>query len=213
MNKRLITTLVLIGYSAILIKVVVFKGPLRVPAWAVPGREERAEGDRPGRGRGPQRGGGGPDARDGRGRGPAGPAQAETRMSTSRFAPIHANFVPFKTILPQLRGRPRWSSAIMNLVGNTVLFVPVGFLVVLVYRKMTWPQAVVLAVAVGVTMEVLEGVFRVGVVDVDDVILNALGVVSGYWVGRFWKVGRWEDGEDGETGETRKTEGDGARSA
>jgi len=29
------------------------------------------------------------------------------------------NFVPFKMILPQLRGEPRWSTAIKNLAGNT----------------------------------------------------------------------------------------------
>ena len=103
-----------------------------------------------------------------------------------RFAPSHANFVPFKTILPQLRGEPRWSTAIINLVGNTVLFVPVGFLVPWVYRKMTWQKSLALAVAVGLTMEGMEGVFRIGIVDVDDVILNAFGVVSGYWVFTFW---------------------------
>jgi glycopeptide antibiotics resistance protein len=187
MQKRLITTLVLIGYTAIVIKVVVFKGPMRLPEWARPGREERAEGGRQGRGRGDPRGGGGSESRNGRRMGPAAAPLDGTRLSTSRFAPIHANYVPFKTILPQLRGQPRWSSAIINLVGNTVLFVPVGFLVLLIYRKMTWQQSLVLAVAVGVTLEIMEGVFRVGVVDVDDVILNALGVMSGFWIGRVWK--------------------------
>ena len=104
-----------------------------------------------------------------------------------RFAPSHANLVPFKTILPQLRGEPRWSTAIINLVGNTVLFVPVGLLVTMVYRRITWQKSLALAVAVGLTMEGMEGVFRVGIVDVDDVILNAFGVVSGYWVFRFWE--------------------------
>jgi glycopeptide antibiotics resistance protein len=47
---------------------------------------------------------------------------------------------------------------------------------------MGWQKALVLAVGVGVTMEVMQGLLRVGVVDVDDVILNALGVMSGYWI-------------------------------
>jgi glycopeptide antibiotics resistance protein len=75
----------------------------------------------------------------------------------------------------------------VNLVGNTLLFVPVGVLVLLVYRKMTWQKSLVLAVAVGVTMEVMEGILRVGEVDVDDVILNALGVMSGYWICSVWQ--------------------------
>lgn len=187
MNKRLITALVLIGYSALLIKVVVFKGTVKLPGWAGAGHEERADAGPLGRGRGGQRAGGAAEGRNGRGMAPGSAALPARQLSTSRFAPLHANFVPFKTIWPQLRGRPRWSSAIINLVGNTVLFVPVGVLALLLWRNITWARSLVLAVAVGVTMEVLEGIFRVGVVDVDDVILNALGVMSGYWVCRFWR--------------------------
>jgi glycopeptide antibiotics resistance protein len=134
MQKRSITALVLIGYSAILINVVVFKGPIRVAEWARPGREERAEGGRQGRGRGNPRSVGASESRTGGRARPAQSARPDTRLSTSRFAPIHANYIPFKTILSQLRGLPRWSSAIINLVGNTVLFVPIGFLVLLVHR-------------------------------------------------------------------------------
>jgi glycopeptide antibiotics resistance protein len=183
--RRSTTALVLVAYSAILIEIVVFKGGRMVPEWARPGREERAAG---------RHAGGSGDAPNVRGsesnrseRNRLSPSKAPAaRLSTSRFAPLHANYVPFKTILWQLRGKPSWSSAMINLVGNTVLFMPVGFLVLLVYRKMSWQSALVLAVAVGVTMEVMEGVLRVGVVDVDDVILNALGVMSGYGVCRVW---------------------------
>ena len=102
------------------------------------------------------------------------------RLGPGRTGP--ANFVPFKTILPQLRGEPRRRVAAMNLLGNTVPFLPIGFLVPLVFRKMTWRKSLALAVAVGLAMEGMEGVFRVGTVDVDDVILNALGVMVGYGV-------------------------------
>jgi glycopeptide antibiotics resistance protein len=187
MRKPSITTLILIGYSAILINAVVFKGPIRMAESARPGRQERAEGGRQGRGRGVPRSVDGSESRTSGLTGPRAFARPDTRLSTSRFAPIHANYVPFKTILPQLRGQPRWSNAIINLVGNTVLFVPIGFLVLLIYRKMRWQKSLVLAVAVGVTMEVMQGVLRVGVVDVDDMILNALGVMSGYWICRVWE--------------------------
>jgi len=147
MQKRLISALVLIAYSAILIKVVVFKNRMGPPGRPLP----------------------------------------ETRHLMIRFAPNHANYVPFKSILPQLRGEPRWSTAIVNLVGNTVLFVPLGFLVPLVYRKMTWQKSLVLGVAVGLTMEGMEGLFRVGIVDIDDVILNAFSVMIGYGIFTFFE--------------------------
>src|ERR671916_1063971 len=93
-----------------------------------------------------------------------------------------ANFLPFKTILPYLLGEPTWGFAIINLGGNIALFVPIGFLVSFVYRKMTWQESLALAVAVGLAIEGMQVVFRVGIFDIDDVILNALGTMIGYWV-------------------------------
>lgn len=115
---------------------------------------------------------------------PALPPGVQTRPVTTQPRQViirwGANFVPFKTILLQLRGEPRWSTAIVNLAGNTVLFVPVGFLVPLVDRRMTWRKSLALGVAVGLVMEGMEWAFHVGVVDVDDVILNAVGIMVGY---------------------------------
>ena len=59
---------------------------------------------------------------------------------------------------------------------------PIGFLVSFVYRKMTWQKSLAVAVAVGLAIEGMQVVFRVGIFDIDDVILNALGVMTGYWV-------------------------------
>jgi glycopeptide antibiotics resistance protein len=67
------------------------------------------------------------------------------------------------------------------------LFAPVGFLALLLFRRMTWLHALLLGVAAGVTMEVLEGVLRVGIVDIDDLILNTAGVMCGYGLGRWWQ--------------------------
>ena len=100
-----------------------------------------------------------------------------------RFSPEtgEGNIVPFKTILFYLSGKPNWSMAILNLVGNIALFVPIGFLLPFVYRKMTWLKCLAIAITLGLTIEGMELVFRVGIFDIDDVILNALGVMIGYW--------------------------------
>src|SRR4249919_1402390 len=95
-----------------------------------------------------------------------------------RFAPETGefNYLPFKTILPYLRGEPNWFFAILNLGGNIGLLVPIGFLFPFVYRKMTWQTSLALAVAFGLTIEGMELMFHVGIFDIDDLILNALGV-------------------------------------
>jgi glycopeptide antibiotics resistance protein len=112
--------------------------------------------------------------------------EIKTRFLMIRLAPDYAkgqsNFVPFRTVLRYLRGDHGRFIAVINLVGNAAPFVPVGFLVSWVFRKMTWQASLAIAVAVGPAMEGMQVVFRVGIFDVDDIILNAFGVIIGYWL-------------------------------
>ncbi len=93
-----------------------------------------------------------------------------------------ANLLPFNTIAPQLLGRGNHLINGVNLLGNTVPFMPIGFLAPLVLQSFSWQKALLLGVATGLTFEVMEVNFRVGIFDVDDVILNALGIMGGYAV-------------------------------
>lgn len=93
-----------------------------------------------------------------------------------------ANFVPFSTILPYLFGHKGWIIAGLNLVGNIVLLVPLGFLAPLVWHNMTWKRASLLAVSAPLCIEIMQSVLRVGIFDIDDVILNALGVMIGFGI-------------------------------
>ena len=92
------------------------------------------------------------------------------------------NFVPFKTILPYVLGHKGLIIAGINLVGNIILLVPIGFLAPFLYRNMTWKKSLLLAAATGLAIEVMQVVLRVGIFDIDDVILNAFGFMIGYWV-------------------------------
>jgi len=60
--------------------------------------------------------------------------------------------------------------------------VPVGLLVPFVYQNLTWKKALAFAVATGFAIEGMQVLFRVGIFDIDDVMLNAIGVIIGYWV-------------------------------
>src|SRR6185369_111997 len=99
------------------------------------------------------------------------------------------NFVPFLTIVPYLLGFKGWIIAGVNLGGNIALLVPIGLLAPLVYRRMTWKASLALGVAAGLCIEVMQTVLRVGIFDIDDVILNALGVMIGYWA--FTTLAQW----------------------
>jgi glycopeptide antibiotics resistance protein len=140
MQKRLIPACILIAYSALLVKLLVFKINLV--------------------------------------------KIGHMRFKFTDHGTGPANFVPFKTILPYLRGEHGWFIAAINLVGNMVLFAPIGLIVPFVWRKMTWRNTFILAVGSGLAIEGMETVFRVGIFDIDDIILNGLGVMIGYYIFR-----------------------------
>jgi glycopeptide antibiotics resistance protein len=89
------------------------------------------------------------------------------------------NLVPFSSILPYIRGQRGGLIALINLGGNIALFIPIGIMATYVW-KMNWKRALMLGITSSLIIEGLQSILRVGVVDIDDVILNALGVMIGY---------------------------------
>jgi glycopeptide antibiotics resistance protein len=100
-----------------------------------------------------------------------------------------ANFVPFTTIVPYVLGHKGWIIAGVNLIGNIVLLIPVGFLIPFIFPNITWKKSLAIALSSGLLFEILQTVLNVGIFDIDDVILNALGTMIGYWA--FIILIRW----------------------
>lgn len=93
-----------------------------------------------------------------------------------------ANFVPFRTIWPYLFGYKGWIIAGVNLVGNVAALVPVGLLIPLTSRNTSWKRAALFAILAGAAIEGAQVVLRTGIFDIDDLILNGLGVMVGYFL-------------------------------
>lgn len=96
----------------------------------------------------------------------------------------NVNLVPLSGILQQLElVSGMW--AFKNLVGNTVAFVPWGFLLPAAHQRFrrVLPFALI-TVAVFLIIESCQLVFMIGYFDVDDIILNSLGAFLGYllWI-------------------------------
>ena len=93
------------------------------------------------------------------------------------------NFIPFKTIVEYVQ---RYidgyrNLSVLNLLGNFVLFMPMGALLPCVIRKLDRFWKVNLTVLGMVVMvEIVQGILRVGSVDIDDVIFNVVGAMIGY---------------------------------
>lgn len=98
---------------------------------------------------------------------------------------LQYNLVPFQEIK---RFIVYWKTigvyySLINLAGNVVAFMPFGALIRWVVNQKThWYQAVGYTFAFSLCVELLQLVARVGVFDVDDLILNTLGGLFGFWI-------------------------------
>ena len=90
-----------------------------------------------------------------------------------------ANFVPFHTIKLYIRMLPD-TLAMLNLVGNVAGFVPLGYLVPLVFKKhSSFFKTLVFGLLFILFIEIIQLLTGLGEFDVDDIILNMLGVLLG----------------------------------
>lgn len=90
------------------------------------------------------------------------------------------NLIPFETIrlfwnAETLSTEVKW----LNLAGNVLVFVPLGFYLAVWSRKIKIPFSILILLIVPVVVEVLQYVFKVGASDIDDVILNFAGGLLG----------------------------------
>ena len=102
------------------------------------------------------------------------------------------NLVPLRTVqqfeylLRQQNGVYLTAIAFVNLAGNVVLFVPLGFLPPMVWPKLrTWLRALGAAAGAVIFVEAAQYVTRRGAADVDDLLLNLLGAAIGFLLFRI----------------------------
>jgi len=105
----------------------------------------------------------------------------------------HMHLIPLEMTLDGLKG-PRgqhfwayWYEYFGNLFGNIMLFMPMGFLLKAFNRKRSTWRIVLAGALISASIELLQYVFKIGVCDIDDVILNTLGTWSGVLVFTYLK--------------------------
>ncbi len=93
-----------------------------------------------------------------------------------------ANLTPFATILPYLMGEKGFLIGAINILGNIFLLVPIGFFMPLAAPKVHWKSILLFGILLALFIEVSQVFFQVGIFDIDDVLLNAVGLLSGFWI-------------------------------
>jgi glycopeptide antibiotics resistance protein len=91
------------------------------------------------------------------------------------------NMIPFRTILQYLNSSYNRNITITNILGNIEAFIPMGFLLPIVFEKLKKFKRVLGLVLLGtLSIEALQYITGTGASDIDDVILNVLGGIIGY---------------------------------
>lgn len=91
--------------------------------------------------------------------------------------PFRINLIPFV----HLMAYPDRRSALLNLVGNTAMFIPLGIIWPWVFPQLnTHIKAMAAGIGVSLTIELLQLPFHARVTDIDDLMLNSLGYFLGY---------------------------------
>ena len=93
--------------------------------------------------------------------------------------PFRMNLIPFVNLLDYDSKR----DLLLNLIGNTAMFIPTGIMTPLIYKKRnSFSKTVLTGFLMSLIIEIIQLPFAVRASDVDDLILNTLGCAIGYGI-------------------------------
>ncbi|XJZ27806.1 VanZ family protein [Bacillota bacterium Lsc_1132] len=117
--------------------------------------------------------------------------------ATMEYLPM--NLIPFKTITVYLiqlfNGKLSLSIVISNIIGNIILTLPIGVLLPLNFKNITFKKVFLIAFITPLIIESIQlflHLSKLGTrsIDIDDVILNFLGTIMGYFIFHYFSIKR-----------------------
>lgn len=91
------------------------------------------------------------------------------------------NLVPFQTIIDFFRNGSTYS-IIINIFGNLLVFMPLEYFIIELFHVRKWQKNFTLSFTIILLIEVVQYIFKVGVFDIDDLILCTLGMIIFYFI-------------------------------
>lgn len=99
------------------------------------------------------------------------------------------NLIPFATIHGFLT-HFNYTVALRNIVGNILLFMPLGFSIPLRFQINKFSKIILLGFFISLLVEVIQLFTSIRSFDVDDLILNTLGTIFGFVLYRLFDQAR-----------------------
>ena len=97
----------------------------------------------------------------------------------AQIFPPRINLIP----VVYLFDYPVFREALLNFIGNTTMFIPLGIVFPILDRRLnTHAKAMAAGMVISMCIEILQLPFFDRVSDIDDLLLNSLGYVTGYGI-------------------------------
>ena len=81
---------------------------------------------------------------------------------------------------------PFWSydrpELLVENIMNVIVFIPIGILLAIVFKQMSWWKVLLIGCSISITIEVLQFYFMKGFSEVDDVMHNTVGCLIGWFM-------------------------------
>ncbi len=99
------------------------------------------------------------------------------QIDLNNILPFRINLIPFVNIMDYDVKR----EAVINIVGNTVMFIPTGIILPILYKELnSFGKVICAGAGISLLIEMLQLLLPGSVTDIDDLILNTLGVCIGF---------------------------------
>ena len=93
--------------------------------------------------------------------------------------PFRVNLLPLLNLFDYDSKR----DLLLNVIGNAAMFVPSGIVLPIVYKRLNTFWKVILAgIGISLCIEIIQLPFSARATDIDDLILNTIGVIAGYGI-------------------------------
>ena len=101
------------------------------------------------------------------------------RFDASEILPFKLNPIPFVHLLEYDSKK----EILLNVMGNTAMFIPTGVILPIIYNKLnTFWKVIGVGALISLCIEIIQLPFFERTSDVDDLLLNTLGVAIGYLI-------------------------------
>ena len=105
----------------------------------------------------------------------------------ARYNSINSyNLIPFKSI-GNIIINGNLYSIVINILGNFLIFMPLEYFIIELFKIEKFWLNLITSILILFIIEILQFIFKVGVFDIDDIMLCSLGMVTFYYFYNYFK--------------------------